>query len=99
MRRRHRLDIGTWLLLLVLAAAEFGGSHLPLPRGLRPLLLVPSVLMAATVALLFMRIRSSPGIARGFAIAGLFWLTILLGLGMMDPLTRAIYPVHLAGIQ
>jgi hypothetical protein len=32
-------------------------------------------------------------LARGFALAGLPWLLLLLGLGTMDPLTRAVYPV------
>lgn len=39
-----------------------------------------------------MRVRSAPDIAHGFAIAGVFRLTVLLGLAMMDPLTRTIYP-------
>ena len=30
-------------------------------------------------------------IARGFAVAGIFWLAVLLGLAMTDPLTRTIY--------
>jgi hypothetical protein len=51
--------------------------------------------MAATVAVGFMRVRSGPAIVRGFAVAALFWLTILLGLSASDPLTRATYPVSL----
>jgi hypothetical protein len=31
---------------------------------------------------------------RLFAAAGLLWLTILLGLGSLDPLTRTDYPVQ-----
>ena len=41
---------------------------------------------------MFMDVRRGPALVRFFAIAGLFWLAILLGLGMVDPLTRAVYP-------
>jgi hypothetical protein len=40
-----------------------------------------------------MRVGSGPSIVRGFAIASVFWLIILLDLGMTNPITRAIYPV------
>ncbi len=49
--------------------------------------------MAAIVALGYMRLLTAPDIAKGFAIAGIFWLTVLLGLAMTDPLTRAVYAV------
>jgi len=55
--------------------------------------------MVAVVGIVFMRVTASPAIARGFAIAALFWLIIILGLGMMDPLTRTIYPVVIGGVQ
>jgi hypothetical protein len=31
---------------------------------------------------------------RSFAIATVFWLIILLGLGTLDPMTRAVYQVQ-----
>jgi hypothetical protein len=49
--------------------------------------------MAVLVALGFMRLLTAPDIAKSFAIAGIFWLTVLLGLVMTDPLTRAVYAV------
>ena len=91
MSAPHRQLFVCWLALLVLACIGLGCSFLPLPRGYRPMLLLPALLMVALVGLMFMRVQSGPAIVRCFAIAGLFWLTILLGLGMMDPLTRAIY--------
>lgn len=93
MRKRHRLDLLIWLALLIIAAVEFGSSFLPLPAGLRPILMLPSVAMAVLVALGYMRLLDASDIARGFAISGVFWLTVLLGLVMMDPLTRALYTV------
>jgi cytochrome c oxidase subunit 4 len=81
-----------WIALLALWGTEFGCSYLKFDRSLRPVLIVPAIMMAAVLAFAFMRVRAGPAVVRGFAIAGLFWLTILLGLGTADPLTRAVYP-------
>jgi cytochrome c oxidase subunit IV len=43
---------------------------------------------------LFMQIGRGPVIVRLFAVAGLLWLSILLGLGSLDPLTRTDYHVQ-----
>jgi cytochrome c oxidase subunit IV len=91
MSRDHRQLVLCWVLLLVLATLEFAGAFLPLARGWRPLLLLPACCMAALVAVMFMDLRRGPALVRGFAIIGLFWLAVLLGLGMVDPLTRAVY--------
>ncbi len=93
MSREHRHLLLCWLVLLALAAIECGVSFIPFQRFWRPLLMLPALAMVSLVALMFMGIRAAPSIARGFAIAGLFWLTILLGLGMMDPLTRTVLAV------
>jgi hypothetical protein len=93
MKPRHRSDLLTWMALLVAAAVEFGVSFLAVPSGVRPILILPSVGMAVVVALGFMRLLGAPDIAKSFAIAGIFWLTVLLGLVMTDPLTRAVYAV------
>jgi hypothetical protein len=93
MNPRHRFDLLILLALLMAAALEFGMSFLAIPRGVRPILLLPSVGMAVLVALGFMRLLTAPDIAKGFAVAGIFWLTVLLGLVMTDPLTRAVYAV------
>jgi cytochrome c oxidase subunit 4 len=83
-----------WLALMALWGTEFGCSYLAFDRSLRPVLIVPAIMMAAVVVFAFMRVRHGPAVVRGFAVAGLFWLTLLLGLGTADPLTRAVYPVH-----
>ncbi len=93
MKSRHRCDLLTWLSLLAAASMEFAVALLPIPPGIRPILILPSVGMAVLVALGFMRLLAAPDIAKGFAIAGIFWLTVLLGLAMTDPLTRAVYGV------
>lgn len=82
-----------WGALVVLGAAELAASYLPLPRGLRPLLMIPAALMVLVVAVRFMEVRRGPAIVRAFAVAAMFWLIVLLGLGSVDPLTRTDFPV------
>jgi cytochrome c oxidase subunit IV len=88
-----------WVLLMILLAVEFGASFLPLGRSARPLVLVPAVLMVGTVGTLFMQIGRGPTIVRLFAVAALLWLTVLLGLGSLDPLTRTDYHVQAADLK
>jgi cytochrome c oxidase subunit IV len=94
MRRRLLRLVLTWVLLLILLAIQFGVSRLPLGPGMAPVVLVPAVLMAGLAGVVFMEVRKGPGIVRLFAVASLLWLTILLGLGSLDPLTRAMYYVQ-----
>lgn len=94
MSAGHRHSMFAWLALLLLAVAEIGGSLIHIDRSLRPLLLFPALAMVALVGLVFMRVQDSIAAARGFALAGLLWLLLLLGLGTMDPLTRAVYSVE-----
>jgi cytochrome c oxidase subunit 4 len=88
-----------WLLLIVLGCVEFVASYLHLPREFRPLIMVPGVLMVVAVALAFMEVRRGPVLVRAFAVAGLFWLLVLLGLGSADPLTRTDYRVPHAHVN
>ena len=93
MRAHLRRLVWTWVVLLMLLAIQFGASVVPFDPSLRPLLLVPAALMLAAVATMFMQIGRGPALVRVFAAAGLLWLTILLGLGSLDPLTRTDYTV------
>ena len=93
MSHGHRQLLLCWLGLILLAAIELGCAHVNFNPSHRPVLLVPALAMVALVGLMFMRVRSGIAIVRVFAVAGLFWLTIMLGLGMMDAMTRAMYPV------
>jgi cytochrome c oxidase subunit 4 len=88
-----------WLLLIALGCVEFVASYLHLSRELRPLIMVPGVLMVVAVALAFMEVRRGPVLVRAFAVAGLFWLLVLLGLGSVDPLTRTDYRVPHAHVK
>jgi len=94
MSRAHRQALLCWLGLLLLGATEFGVSFIHFDRALRPLLMLPALAMVALVGLVFMRVRSGVAVVRGFALAGLLWLLLLLGLGSMDPMTRTAYVVQ-----
>jgi cytochrome c oxidase subunit 4 len=89
----------TLALLLLLLAIEFGTSFFPLDRAARPFLLIPAVLMVGAVGTMFMEVGRGPEIVRLFAVAGLLWLTILLGLGSLDPMTRTNYYVQGASVK
>jgi cytochrome c oxidase subunit 4 len=93
MRRELLRLLRIWLVLLFLGAAELAASYLPLPRGWRPLVMLPGVLMVGVLAVGCMEVRRGTVLVRAFAVAGLFWLVVLLGLGSVDPLTRKEYPV------
>jgi hypothetical protein len=81
-------------LLLVLLALEVWMSFWPLSGPLRPLILVPALLMIAVLTSVFMEIRHAPTAAHLFVVASLLWLSILLGLGSLDPLTRTNHLVQ-----
>jgi hypothetical protein len=85
----------TLVLLLVLLAIEFGVSFLLLDGAARPLVLIPAVLMVGVVGTVFMEVGRGPEIIR-FSIAALLWLSILLALGSLDPMTRIEYLVQAA---
>jgi len=94
MSQRFRRLLLAWMLLLVLLAIEFGASFLPLDRSARPLVLIPAVLMVGVAGTIFMEVGRGPEIIRLFAVAALLWLSILLGLGSLDPMTRIEYQVQ-----
>lgn len=89
----------TWGLLILLGGIEFAASYLPLSRSWRPLIMIPGVLMVLAVAIAFMEVKKGPAIVRAFAVAGLFWLFVLLALGSLDPLTRTNYYVQDAHVK
>lgn len=72
--------IGIWLVLMLLLGLEFlvrGGAALAVGGA-----------MATFVALTYMRLAKTGGTASAFALAAVFWLMVMFGLGSMDPATR-----------
>jgi hypothetical protein len=84
----------TWAFLMALAGGEFVVSGMQMAMPSRPVLLFFAGAMVFTVAMVFMRLASAPVVAKGFAIAGVFWLIVLLGFSAADMLTRSWYPVQ-----
>lgn len=78
-----------WLLLLALLALEFALGAVPGMQFAPPVI---GMAMALLVALTFMRLSSLRGAAAIFAMAGMFWLCVLMGMGSLDPSTRHDVP-------
>ena len=78
-----------WALLLVLLGAELGAAYLP---GGRFLTVAIGVGMAVLVSMTFMRLPNTGGLSAMFAMAGAFWLAVLLATGALDPATRHDIP-------
>jgi cytochrome c oxidase subunit 4 len=75
----------TWLGLLLLLGLEFISAYVPAVRGATPFI---GIGMAVLVALTFMRLGGNRGLPAVFALAGVFWLFVILGLGGLDSFTR-----------
>ena len=79
-----------WVGLLVLLVCEFVAARVPELRGIVPAI---GIGMALLVAFSFMQLGSSRGLTPIFAVAGVFWLCIMLGLGSLDVFTRHDIPI------
>lgn len=77
-----------WIALLALLAVEVALTWLRV--GWAAGFIVP--VMLGIVAVVFMRVLRESQLSRVFALAGLFWLAVLIGLGGVDFLTRHDYP-------
>ena len=78
--------------LLALLALTAAATLLPRGPWSNPIALGVATAKTGLIALYFMRLRYQPGLVRLFALAGLFWLAILLVLSLADFFTRA-WPV------
>lgn len=81
--------VGAWLGLLALLGLTVGISYVRLGALNMPIALVIGATKMAIVAAIFMELRSRGPRTFVFATAGLFWLGILLWLGLMDFVTRS----------
>jgi cytochrome c oxidase subunit 4 len=82
----HFAKIGGALLgLLVLT---IGAAYLNLGPLNTPIAFAISAAKALLILIYFMELRAAGGLMRLFAVAGFFWLGIMLTLAMSDFLTR-----------
>ena len=82
-----RLAVG-WVALLLLCLLEFGIGFIDMTPAIRPVILIVAFAMVALIAVIFMEAGTGPILIRGFVVVAIFWMTILIGLGSIDPLTR-----------
>lgn len=74
--------------LIVLLGATVGMAFAPLGAWSPVVGLGIASIKATLVAVVFMHLSRSSGLARIFAAGGLFWLAILIGLALTDYLMR-----------
>ena len=80
-----------WIGLLLLLGIEVIGAG----GGAGWLAWFAGPVMIGLVATVFMQVTRASALSRVFAITGLFWAAVLLGLGSVDYLYRGIAPAPL----
>ena len=78
------------IVLLLLLGAEMLVARVDVNVLAAPLI---GFVMAGIVGMSFMRLAVTGGLPRVFALAALFWLVVLLGMGSLDALTRNDIPI------
>jgi cytochrome c oxidase subunit IV len=84
--------LAVYAVLMILLMTTAAASVLPSGWWSTPISLSIAVAKASLVFCFFMRLRFQPSLVRIFALAGFFWLAILIVLTLADFLTRA-WPV------
>ena len=87
-----RAIVISWLLLLALLAITVFISYQPLGQLNLIVALFIATAKALIVAAIFMELRERGGVMIAFAIAGFFWLSILVWLSGIDFITRPEFP-------
>jgi cytochrome c oxidase subunit 4 len=77
-----------YLVLLALLALTATATLLPPGPWSTPIALGVALVKAALIFIYFMRLREQTGLVRLFAVAGFFWLAILMTLTCADFFTR-----------
>jgi len=80
--------VRVYLVLLTLLGLTAAAARLPPGPWSTPVSLGFATAKAALIFICFMRLREQSGLVRLFALAGFFWLAILLGLTFAEGFTR-----------
>jgi cytochrome c oxidase subunit IV len=91
-RRPPRILVFAWVGLLALLTLTVFAAYLPLGAVNTVVALAIAATKAALVAAIFMELRERNSLMLTFAIAGFFWLSIMLWLAFSDYLTRPNFP-------
>jgi cytochrome c oxidase subunit 4 len=81
--------VAVYLALLCLLALTAASTVIPAGWWSTPISLVIAFFKTFLIAFFFMNLKGQPGIVRVFAVAGVFWVMILLTLSASDYFTRA----------
>ena len=92
MTKPPRELIFAWAGLLLLLAVTLTLAYVPLGRGNLFVAMTIATLKSAIVAVVFMKMLRGPPLVWIFAAAGIFWLALLFGLGLVDYATRSGFP-------
>jgi cytochrome c oxidase subunit 4 len=87
-----RTIVLVYLLLMGLLALTIGATFLPLGPFKPVANLGIAILKTGLIVWVFMHLREVAPMVRLFAAAALFWLALLIGLGLTDWLTRETLP-------
>ena len=91
-RRPSPMIVYAWLGLLTLLTLTVFAAYLPLGTFNTVIALAIAATKAALVAAIFMELRERNSLTLAFAIAGFFWLGIMLWLALSDYVTRPNFP-------
>lgn len=78
----------TYVALLALLALSAGAACLPAGGWQAPFALAIALAKTSLIFVIFMQLRHHGGLPRLIAIAGFYWLAILVSLSLADYLTR-----------
>ncbi|HEX5221532.1 MAG TPA: cytochrome C oxidase subunit IV family protein [Verrucomicrobiae bacterium] len=84
-----KLLVLVWAALLVLLFVTWGVAELDLGRWGIVAAMTIAVVKMLLVVLIFMHVRYSSSLTWVFAMAGMFWFSIMIALTMSDYLTRS----------
>jgi cytochrome c oxidase subunit 4 len=82
----------SWFALLALLGLTVLMAYQPLGAFNFPVAITIAAAKALIVAAVFMELRDRRGLTIAFAVAGVFWLSILLWLAGSDYFTRTEFP-------
>ena len=78
----------TWIALLILLAITCGTSYIPLGPFNFVINMAVALAKAALVVFMFMHVTRGVPMIRLIALAGLLWLSLLVGISLVDFLVR-----------
>lgn len=87
-----RVFVVVWIALLLLLLITFGSSFVPLGYFNFVINITIAIAKALLVMAFFMNLRYSTHLMKIFAGAGFFWLMLLIGISLVDYLTRPTPP-------